>query len=92
MVAISRAVGDQRRAHPHVHALVTRGGWTACGEWVGLPYVDHSAAEQLFSEARVYSFSQKVSYVSKEFAAGDPAFWTPAPAAAAEAPRPAKKK
>ena len=34
--------------HPHVHALVTRGGWTASGQWVGVPYVDPSAAEQLF--------------------------------------------
>jgi Putative transposase len=23
--------------HPHVHALVTRGGWTASGEWVPVP-------------------------------------------------------
>jgi len=29
-------------------ALVTRGGWTASGEWVPVPYVSSSAAEQLF--------------------------------------------
>lgn len=45
------------------------------------------------SEMRVFSLSPKMSYVSKEFAAGDPAFWTPAPpAAAAAAPKPDKKK
>ena len=48
MVAMSQTFGDQRSAHPHVHALVTRGGWTASGEWIGVPYVDSSAAEQLF--------------------------------------------
>jgi len=36
------------RPHPHVHALVTRGGWTASGEWVPVPYVDERAAEELF--------------------------------------------
>src|ERR1035437_4471213 len=34
--------------HPHVHALVTRGGWTASGERVPVPYVSSSALEQLF--------------------------------------------
>src|SRR5450830_933768 len=48
MVAMSQTFGDQLNLHPHVHALVTRGGWTASGEWVPVPYVDPSAAEQLF--------------------------------------------
>ena len=48
MVAMSQTFGDQLNLHPHVHALVTRGGWTASGQWVGVPYVDPSAAEQLF--------------------------------------------
>jgi Putative transposase/Transposase zinc-binding domain len=48
MVAMSQTFGDQLNPHPHVHALVTRGGWTASGQWVGVPYVDPSAAEQLF--------------------------------------------
>jgi hypothetical protein len=39
---------DTRKVVPHVHALVTRGGWTASGEWVPVPYVSSSAAEQLF--------------------------------------------
>ncbi|HEX2757283.1 MAG TPA: transposase [Thermoanaerobaculia bacterium] len=48
MVAMSQTFGDQLNLHPHVHALVTRGGWTASGEWVPVPYVSSSAAEQLF--------------------------------------------
>jgi hypothetical protein len=32
MVAMSQTFGDQLNLHPHVHALVTRGGWTASGE------------------------------------------------------------
>jgi hypothetical protein len=51
MVAVIASVqtfGDQRSLHPHVHALVTRGGWTTSGEWAPVPYVDPSSAEQLF--------------------------------------------
>ncbi|HEX7611939.1 MAG TPA: transposase [Candidatus Limnocylindrales bacterium] len=48
MVAVVQTFGDQLNLHPHVHALVTRGGWIASGQWVGVPYVSTSAAEQLF--------------------------------------------
>ena len=48
MVAMSQTFGDQLNLHPHVHALVTRGGWTGSGEWVPVPYVSSSAAEHLF--------------------------------------------
>ncbi len=48
MVAMSQTFGDQRNPHPHVHALVTRGGRTGSGQWVPVPYVSPSAAEQLF--------------------------------------------
>ena len=39
MVAVVQTFGDQLNIHPHVHALVTRGGWTGSGEWVPVPYV-----------------------------------------------------
>jgi len=42
------SAGDQLNSHPHLHALVTRGGCTASGEWIGVPYVDRGAAELLF--------------------------------------------
>ena len=48
MVAVVQTFGDQLNLHPHVHALVTRGGWNAHGDWVPIPYVSASAAEQLF--------------------------------------------
>ena len=35
-------------------------------------------------ESNIYAFSPKMSYVSKEIAAGDPDFWTPKPKAAAK--------
>ncbi len=38
----------------------------------------------LSTESNIYAFSPKMSYVSKEFAAGDPDFWTPKPKAAAK--------
>ncbi len=40
--------GDDLAWHPHVHALVTRGGWTATGEWVPVPFVDGEAAALVF--------------------------------------------
>jgi hypothetical protein len=48
VVAVVQTFGDRANFHPHVHALVTRGGWTASGEWVPVPYVDERAAEELF--------------------------------------------
>jgi hypothetical protein len=47
MVAVVQTFGDQLNLHPHVHALLTRGGWTS-GQWVPMPYVDPACAEQLF--------------------------------------------
>jgi hypothetical protein len=48
LVAVVQTFGDRANFHPHVHALVTRGGWTSSGEWVPVPYVDEGAAEELF--------------------------------------------
>jgi hypothetical protein len=45
---VVQTFGDRANFHPHVHALVTRGGWTGSGEWVPVPYVDEEAAEELF--------------------------------------------
>ncbi len=48
----------------------------------------------LSTESNIYAFSPKMSYVSKEFAAGDPDFWTPKPKPAAKPAEgaPAEKK
>ena len=48
VVSVVQTFGDRANFHPHVHALVTRGGWTSCGEWIPVPYVDERAAEELF--------------------------------------------
>ena len=48
MVAVVQTAGDVANWHPHVHALVSRGGWTRGWQWVPVPYVDEHAAELLF--------------------------------------------
>ena len=48
MVAVVQTAGDLANWHPHVHALVSRGGWTRDWRWVPVPYIDEHAAELLF--------------------------------------------
>ena len=48
MVAVVQTAGDLANFHPHVHAIVSRGGWTGDGEWIPVPYVDEHSAELLF--------------------------------------------
>jgi hypothetical protein len=43
-----------------------------------------------FSESNLYTFNPRISNVSTEFAAADPAFWTPQPTNMAEQ-KPAQK-
>ncbi len=48
IVSVVQTFGDRANFHPHVHALVTRGGCTVSGEWIAVPYVDEGAAQELF--------------------------------------------
>ena len=48
VVSAVQTFADRASFHPHVHALVTRGGWTGSGEWLPVPYVDEGSAEELF--------------------------------------------
>jgi hypothetical protein len=48
MVSVVQTFGEGAKFHPHVYALCPRGGWTASGEWIPLPYVDEGVAEKLF--------------------------------------------
>jgi hypothetical protein len=48
MVAVVQTAGDLGNWHPHVHALVSRGGWTQGGEWAPVAFVDERSAELLF--------------------------------------------
>ncbi len=41
-------LGSTINFHPHVHAIVSRGGWTSTGQWVAVPWIDPKAAELLF--------------------------------------------
>lgn len=54
---------------------------------------DKLAGESVvFSETSVYAFNPQMSYVPKDFAAGDPTFWNPKPEPPARPKPPAKKK
>ena len=44
MIAVVQTFGDDLTWHPHVHALVTRGGWDRAGQWAPVPFVDGEAA------------------------------------------------
>ena len=48
MVAVVQTAGDMANWQPHLHAMVSRGGWTRGGQWVPVPFVDERAAELLF--------------------------------------------
>ena len=48
MVAVVQTAGDLGNWQPHLHSMVSRGGWSAGGEWVPVPFVDERSAELLF--------------------------------------------
>ena len=43
MVVVVQTAGDLATWHPHVHALVSLGGWTRAWEWVPISRVDTNA-------------------------------------------------
>ena len=52
---------------------------------------DKVASESImFTETSIYAFNPRMSYLSKEFTAGDPAFWNP-PMEVAAKPKPKKR-
>jgi hypothetical protein len=48
MVAVVQTAGDLANWHPHVHAIVSRGGSTQDGEWIPVAFVDEHSAELLY--------------------------------------------
>jgi hypothetical protein len=62
---VVQTFGDRANFHPHVHALVTRGGWTSSGEWVPVPYMGEGAAEELFRH-KVPGLLRRRGLVSEE--------------------------
>jgi hypothetical protein len=65
VVSVVQTFGDQANFHPHVHALVSRGGWSASGEWIPVPYVDEAAAEKLFRH-KVLALLRRRGLLSQE--------------------------
>lgn len=65
VVSVVQTFGERANFHPHVHALVSRGGWTASGEWVPVPYVDEGAAERLFRH-KVLALLRRRGLLSQE--------------------------
>jgi len=65
MVAVIQTFGDSLKWNPHIHALCSRGGWNAAGEWFPLPYIDARAAEHLFRH-KVFRLLQKQGLLSDE--------------------------
>jgi hypothetical protein len=43
-----QTAGDLANWHPHVPAIVSRGGWTQDGEWDPVAFVDEHSAELLY--------------------------------------------
>lgn len=48
MVGVVQTATDLLEWSPHVHALVSRGGWDREAGWVPVPFVDTRSAELLF--------------------------------------------
>jgi hypothetical protein len=65
MVAVLANSGDLLNRHPHIHALVPRGGWDGHGFWVPVPYLDQNLAERLFRK-KALGFLQKDGFLSEE--------------------------
>lgn len=65
MVAVVQTFGSTINFHPHVHAIVSRGGWTKGGDWVPLPWVDAKAAELLFRH-KVLSLLRNAGVIDEE--------------------------
>ena len=65
MVAVVQTAGDKGNWHPHVHAIVSRGGWSSAGEWIPIGFVDEQKAEWLFRH-KVMRYLQNEGLLSEE--------------------------
>lgn len=65
MIAVVQTFGDDLTWHPHVHALVNRGGWDTSDAWAPVPFVDGEAAALVFRH-RVFSFLRAQGLLSEE--------------------------
>ncbi|GAF94861.1 unnamed protein product, partial [marine sediment metagenome] len=65
MVAVIQTFAQTLRWNPHIHALATRGGWNAQGQWIPVPYIDAHQAELLF-RIKVFKILKKHGLLSDE--------------------------
>jgi hypothetical protein len=65
MVAVVQTFGDQLNWNPHIHAIVSRGGWHRDGRWVPLPHLDPRAAELIFRH-KVLKLLQRAGLLDEE--------------------------
>ena len=65
MIAVVQTFGDELNWHPHVHALVTRGGWDGSEEWAPVPFIDAEAAALLFRH-KVFALLKRERLLSDE--------------------------
>lgn len=65
MVWVVQTAGDLANWYPHVHAVVSRGGWTRDGEWVPVAFVDEGSAELLYRH-KVIRLLQGAGLLSQE--------------------------
>jgi hypothetical protein len=68
MVSVIQTARSDLGFSPHIHALAGRGGWTADGRWVPVPFVDSEAAEKIFRQ-KVMRFLKDEGLLSEERAA-----------------------
>jgi hypothetical protein len=65
MVTVIQTARSDLGFSPHIHALASRGGWTADGRWVPVPFIDSEAAEKVFRH-KVMSFLMEEGLLSEE--------------------------
>ena len=65
MVAVIQTFGDRVNPHPHVHALVTRGGWTRDDRFLPVPFVDPGVAQRLFQH-KVLGLLEREGLITSE--------------------------
>jgi hypothetical protein len=65
MVAVIQTFAQTLRWNPHVHAIATRGGFNARGQWVPVPFIDPHAAELLFRH-KIFQLLKTQGLISDE--------------------------
>jgi hypothetical protein len=65
MAIVKHTFGEGVRFHPHLHALVTSGGWDRSRVWRPVPTWDQGVLRELF-EIEVFRFLRKRGLLSRE--------------------------